>query len=149
MERPDAKFRIVFSVESSEYHGFQTQANLYSFMNSLQGDAGGTWTRLLTSRARPPSAPKEKKEKPHQCGIGDFEHVGMRGRGHVAQRRQKLRIVTVRFGTGRQKMVLERWTKIKVGFRVFIGTRLQQRFYRSNMSVFDRHAQTDASYVNM
>jgi hypothetical protein len=53
-DRPDAKFRIVFSVESSEYHGFQTQANLYSFMDSLQGDAGGTWTRLLTSRARPP-----------------------------------------------------------------------------------------------
>jgi hypothetical protein len=52
-DRPDAKFRIVFSVESSEYHGFQTQANLYSFMDSLQGDAGGTWTRLLTSRARP------------------------------------------------------------------------------------------------
>ena len=40
---------MVYSGESSEYHGFQTQASLYSFVDSRQGEAGGMWTRLLTS----------------------------------------------------------------------------------------------------
>eukprot|EP00241_Pyramimonas_parkeae_P016797 CAMPEP_0114292210 /NCGR_PEP_ID=MMETSP0059-20121206/8934_1 /TAXON_ID=36894 /ORGANISM="Pyramimonas parkeae, Strain CCMP726" /LENGTH=695 /DNA_ID=CAMNT_0001413831 /DNA_START=81 /DNA_END=2165 /DNA_ORIENTATION=+ len=42
-------FRVVYSGESSEYHGFQTQASLYSFMDSNQGAHGGMWTRLLTA----------------------------------------------------------------------------------------------------
>jgi hypothetical protein len=41
-----AKYRIVFSCESSEYFGYQTWANNLGFYRSHQGDA--TWTRLLT-----------------------------------------------------------------------------------------------------
>ncbi len=41
-----AKYRIVFSCESSEYFGYQVWANKYGFFHSSQGDA--TWTRLLT-----------------------------------------------------------------------------------------------------
>jgi len=48
-EKAQKKYRVVFSAESSEYHGFQTQASLYSFMESRQGEAGGMWTRLLTA----------------------------------------------------------------------------------------------------
>ncbi|KAK3277524.1 hypothetical protein CYMTET_14475 [Cymbomonas tetramitiformis] len=45
------KYRVTFSAESSEYHGFQTQAVLYSFIETQQAAHGGRFTRLLTAGA--------------------------------------------------------------------------------------------------
>jgi len=49
IEKP-AKYRVVFSCESSEYFGYQVQSNYYGFLNSDQKDA--SWSRLLTAGDR-------------------------------------------------------------------------------------------------
>ena len=42
-----AKYRLVYSGESSKYMGYQCQANYYAYIESKQ--TGATWTRLLTA----------------------------------------------------------------------------------------------------
>ena len=44
-----AKYNVVFSCESSNYFGYQVQANYYGFLKTKQTDA--SWTRLMTSAA--------------------------------------------------------------------------------------------------
>lgn len=47
LEHQPAKYRVVFSAQSSEYFGYQVYANKLAFMQSQKG-ADCTWTRLLT-----------------------------------------------------------------------------------------------------
>ncbi|KAH9261727.1 hypothetical protein BASA81_000383 [Batrachochytrium salamandrivorans] len=47
LENKPAKYRVVFSAQSSEYFGYQMYANKLAFMQSQKG-VDCTWTRLLT-----------------------------------------------------------------------------------------------------